>query len=84
MSEYMAGNAFTPAEIAEGDRRVDAYQTTHHKASVKTIPFVLEPESETLDGKIPAGMTAPAGVTQIPNAAVPISRTAPTTGTVSH
>jgi len=76
MSEYMAAKAFSPEVIAEGDRRVDEYQIKHHKHPIKAIPFVVEPESETTDGKIPPGMVAPQGVTNLPAAIPPSPRPA--------
>jgi len=76
MSEYMAAKAFSPDVIAEGDRRVDEYQLRHHKRPIKAIPFVVEPESETADGKIPPGMIAPQGVTNLPVAIPPSPRPA--------
>ena len=84
MSEYLAGKAFTPEEIAEGDRRVAEFQAKHHGRPIKTIPFVVEPESETADGKIPSGMTPPPGVTNVPKAGSPAFAPAPSTVPASH
>lgn len=64
LSEYMSAKAFTPEQIAEGDRRVDEYQAKHHKPPIHTIPFVMEPES---------GREIPPGMTNLPAQPNPVS-----------
>jgi TPR repeat protein len=78
-SEAMAAKAFTPDQIAEGDRLLADYQAKHNGPAVTAVPLVAEPETMAAFPRTNATV-APTAPTGTPSPATPAP--APSSGSV--
>jgi TPR repeat protein len=60
--EYVAAKAFTPEEMAEGDKQVNDFRLHHHQSAVGQLPMVADPAAvKPFSGTNAAGAKPPAG-----------------------